>query len=72
MAMGALTLRRADVGAELATADARALFTRMADCLFEAMQGRSPGASTADLPRLDPLSHRGPIDEITFSGGVSE
>jgi ethanolamine utilization protein EutA len=61
-----------EIGAALAAADANALVTCMADRLFEAMQGRSPRAGAADLLRLDPLSYRGPIDEITFSGGVSE
>src|SRR5205814_1258592 len=38
----------------------------MADRLFEAMRGGS------ELCRLDPLSYRGKIDQVTFSGGVSE
>src|SRR5258705_10895674 len=38
----------------------------MADRLFESMRGGS------ELCRLDPLSHRGKIDQVTFSGGVSE
>jgi ethanolamine utilization protein EutA len=61
-----------EVGAELATAEARALAARMADCLFAAMQGAAPRAGTAHLLRLAPLSFRAPIDQITFSGGVSE
>jgi ethanolamine utilization protein EutA len=61
-----------EVGAELVIAGARALVTCMADRLFEAMQGRSPRVGAVDLLRLDPLSRRGPVDEITFSGGVSE
>jgi ethanolamine utilization protein EutA len=44
----------------------------MAARLFEAMQGHSPRVDGHGLCRLDPLSHKGPIVEITFSGGVSE
>ena len=44
----------------------------MADRLFEAMRGGTPTANGAPLLRLDPLGHRGPIDQIQFSGGVSE
>jgi ethanolamine utilization protein EutA len=51
---------------------ARSLARLMADCLFEAMRGGSPGAGGAKLLRLDPLPYRGEISEITFSGGVAE
>jgi ethanolamine utilization protein EutA len=39
--------------------------------LFEAMKGGSPSAA-GNLLRLDPLTYRGKVDEVTFSGGVSE
>src|SRR5262249_2446981 len=52
--------------------DARALTTRMAECLFEAMRGDAPRADGAPLLRLDPLAYRGPIDAVTFSRGVAE
>jgi ethanolamine utilization protein EutA len=52
--------------------DARALAARMADCLFEAMERGSPAAGGADLMRLEPLSWRGTIDQVSFSGGVAE
>jgi ethanolamine utilization protein EutA len=61
-----------DVGHALAPEAARALAARMADALFEAMRGGSPSAAGSGLLRLDALSHRGPIDHVTFSGGVSE
>jgi ethanolamine utilization protein EutA (predicted chaperonin) len=61
-----------EVGMHLGAEAARALAARMADKLFEAMRGASPTADGAGLCRLDPLSHRGAITEITFSGGVSE
>src|SRR5262250_377475 len=54
------------LGATLSPEHANALAARMADRLFEAMRGGS------ELCRLDPLSYRGTIDQVTFSGGVSE
>jgi ethanolamine utilization protein EutA len=44
----------------------------MADRLFEVVSLATPTAETRKLLRLPPLSYRGPIDAITFSGGVSE
>ena len=61
-----------EVGAVLEPQAARALAARMADCLFAAMRGETPSAAGAGLLRLDPLSWRGAIAEVTFSGGVSE
>src|SRR6266508_406931 len=61
-----------EIGAVLDEKTARALAGRMAEQLFEAMRGGSPMAGGVHLLRLDPLSYRGRIDEITFSGGVSE
>src|SRR5207237_8849733 len=61
-----------DLGSELSPEAARALAARMAERLFEAMQGGSPKAGGAGLVRLDPLTHRGAITEVTFSGGVAE
>ena len=60
------------LGATLAPEAARALAAQMADRLFEALRGGSPAAGGSGLLRLDPLSHRGAIDQITFSGGVAE
>jgi len=51
---------------------ARALASRMADRLFDAMRGQSPKVGTSSLLRLDPLSYHGAIKEATISGGVSE
>jgi ethanolamine utilization protein EutA len=59
-------------GATLAADAARALAARMADCLFEAMDGGSPMAGGRTLLRLDPLSRRGAVEQLTFSGGVAE
>ncbi len=59
-------------GAPLAAEAARAMAARMAERLFEAMQGASPTAAGSGLLRLDPLSSRAAVDLVTFSGGVSE
>jgi ethanolamine utilization protein EutA len=61
-----------EVGKPLPPEHARALAARMAERLFEAMQGGAPKVDGAGLCRLDPLGHGGKITEITFSGGVSE
>ena len=61
-----------ELGATLAPDAAKALAERMADCLFEAMQGGVPVLGGTSLLRLDPLQHRAPIDAVTFSGGVAE
>ncbi|MGA9009971.1 MAG: ethanolamine ammonia-lyase reactivating factor EutA [Xanthobacteraceae bacterium] len=53
-------------------AQARALAACMADRVFEAIRGGSPRAGGAELLRLDPLSYRGEISDVSFSGGVSE
>ncbi|HEY7666254.1 MAG TPA: ethanolamine ammonia-lyase reactivating factor EutA [Xanthobacteraceae bacterium] len=60
------------VGAPLAPAAARALAALMAERLFEAMEARSPTAAGSRLLRVDPLSSLPAIDQLTFSGGVSE
>ena len=52
--------------------EAQALAACMADRLFEAIKGGSPRAGGADLLRLDPLTYRGEISDVSFSGGVSE
>jgi len=61
-----------ELGAQLAPASARALAARMADCLFAAMAGGSPAADGRTLLRLDPLSQRRTVQQLTFSGGVAE
>ncbi len=59
-------------GVMLSEQQAQALAARMADSLFEAMKGGSPRAGGADLLRLDPLTWRGEVSDVSFSGGVSE
>ncbi len=61
-----------ETGAILTEDHAHALAAVMADKLFEAMRGSVPRAGGADLLRLDPLSYRGAIADVSFSGGVSE
>lgn len=48
------------------------LVERMAECLFEAMQGQAPSTQVAGLLRLAPLSGARAPDAVCFSGGVSE
>jgi ethanolamine utilization protein EutA (predicted chaperonin) len=60
------------LGGKLAENARRALAARMADRLFEAMQGGMPSAGGAPLLRLDPLSASAAIEQVTFSGGVAE
>src|SRR5580700_7811752 len=61
-----------DLGFVLGDEQAHALAARMADRLFDAMKGGSPSADHAPLLRLDPLSFRGALSDVSFSGGVSE
>ena len=49
-----------------------AMASLMADRLFEVLNVKPPSEEAKRLLRLPPLSYRGPIDAITFSGGVSE
>ncbi len=61
-----------EIGETLSEEAARALAARMADALFEAVKGGTPGAGGGGLLRLDPLSFRGKAADVSFSGGVSE
>ena len=70
--IGAALGLKLEPGAVLAERDARALAASMAESLFEAMRGGSPKAGGAGLLRLDPLTWRGDISDVSFSGGVSE
>src|SRR3954464_9411966 len=60
------------VGGMLTLDQGRALAGLMADKLFETMRGGAPQAQGKSLLRTDPLSHKGPMDQVQFSGGVSE
>jgi ethanolamine utilization protein EutA len=72
-----------DVGARLVVFDAEKRIVRLEEAgrrfgaelgerLFDAMKGGSPSADHAPLLRLDPLSFRGALSDVSFSGGVSE
>lgn len=61
-----------EVGSPLSEADRRVMAARMADRLAEAISLTPPSPETDALLRLSPLSDRGPIDALSFSGGVSE
>ncbi len=60
------------IGSSLNPANAQLLAARMTERLFDAMRGGSPKVGASSLLRLDPLSYRGAIGEVTISGGVSE
>ena len=66
-----LGLRLAE-GAVLATEQQRMLAARMADRLFEAVDGGRPRVDGTELLRLDPLTWREPVAQVSFSGGVAE
>ena len=59
-------------GGMLTLEQGKAIASLMADRLFEAMRGGAPASQGVSLLRTDPLSFRGAIAELTFSGGVSE
>ena len=61
-----------EVGKVPDAADLERLVQRMADRLFEAVQGGPLQADTAALMRLDALPASAAPDIVTFSGGVSE
>ena len=60
------------IGSMLTLDQGRTLAALMADKLFEAMRGGAPMLQSVSLLRTEPLTHRGPIDQIQFSGGVAE
>jgi ethanolamine utilization protein EutA len=61
-----------ELGSVLSAESAKAIVARMVDCLFEAMRHGAPAFGGDSLLRLDPLTYRGAIDVVTFSGGVAE
>ena len=60
------------VGDKLTLEQGLALAGLMADKLFEAMRGAAPALQGVSLMRTEPLAQPRPIDQIQFSGGVSE
>lgn len=60
------------IGRKIDPASLRPLASLMADRLFEVVSLNHLSDETKGLLRLPPLSYRGKIDAITFSGGVSE
>jgi ethanolamine utilization protein EutA len=60
------------VGNMLTIDQGRAIAALMADKLFEAMRSGAPSAQGMSLLRIEPLTQRQTIDQIQFSGGVSE
>src|SRR5262249_54424336 len=59
-------------GSVLDAAHQGALAARMADRLFEAIDGGRPTVAGTGLLRLDPLTWHEPIAQMSFSGGVAE
>jgi ethanolamine utilization protein EutA len=59
-------------GDRVTKAGCEAIAERMADRLEEIITLRVPSAETEAVHRLAPISWRGEIDALTFSGGVSE
>ena len=60
------------VGQKIDISKLPSMASLMADKLFEVMSLSALSPETQRLLRLPPLSYRGQIDAITFSGGVSE
>ncbi|MBI2986803.1 MAG: ethanolamine ammonia-lyase reactivating factor EutA [Deltaproteobacteria bacterium] len=60
------------VGEKLDASKLPAMASLMADKLFDLVSLSTLSPETSGLLRLPPLSYRGKIDAITFSGGVSE
>ena len=61
-----------EVGGTLSQTQQHAMAEVLADCLLNVAERRPLGPLTDRLMITDPLSFDGPIDAVTFSGGVSE
>jgi ethanolamine utilization protein EutA len=61
-----------EIGTRLSTDDMQAIVSAMADKLMEVVGLTDVSDETRSLMRLAPLTYRGKIDTIMFSGGVSE
>ncbi|HEV8341525.1 MAG TPA: ethanolamine ammonia-lyase reactivating factor EutA [Candidatus Binatia bacterium] len=60
------------VGKKIDRSKLPAMVSLMTDKLFEVVAAKPPSEETRKVLRIPPLSYRGEIDSITFSGGVSE
>ncbi|MGE0652538.1 MAG: ethanolamine ammonia-lyase reactivating factor EutA [Alphaproteobacteria bacterium] len=61
-----------DFGVTLSTRDLDAIVARMTARLMEVVSLKDMSPEAIDLLRLPPLTYRGQVDAVTFSGGVSE
>ena len=61
-----------EVGGTLSETQQREMAEVLADCVLNLAERRPLGALADRLMITDPLSFDGPIDAVTFSGGVSE
>ena len=60
-----------ELGGQLSEAHQRAMADLLAECLFNVAERRPLGPLADRLMITDPLTFDGPIDAVTFSGGVS-
>ncbi|HEX8968241.1 MAG TPA: ethanolamine ammonia-lyase reactivating factor EutA, partial [Chloroflexota bacterium] len=60
------------LGQPIADTDRHRLAGALADCLFEAIRRDPLGEAARQLMLTEPLATDGPIDHVTFSGGVAE
>ena len=60
------------LGRKMTEAELDAIVARMADQLFDLVQLKQLPAEKKHLLRLPELTYQGPLDIVTFSGGVSE
>ena len=61
-----------DLGRPLSEGDQRVIAERLAECVYNVAERRPLDPLTDRLMITDPLSYAGPIDAVSFSGGVSE
>ena len=61
-----------ELGQSMNERSLQAIASEMADRLFEVVNQQELPDATRELLRLPPLSYRGKVDAVTFSGGVSE
>lgn len=61
-----------EVGEVITGEQKAAISEKLADILFEALRRKEYSPLAAELVVSGPLKYTGPIDEVSFSGGVSE
>ncbi|MFX0093230.1 MAG: ethanolamine ammonia-lyase reactivating factor EutA [Candidatus Hodarchaeota archaeon] len=61
-----------NIGDQITRQEIDTIGKRLAECLFECINGRSLSPLAQKLMMTEPLPQKTPVDEITFSGGVAE